>query len=689
MNNVFQAAIILTAVDRMSQVVARATRASEQSLQGLADKASKLSVEGMGFLGAGSAGFALLSRPIGAFTKLEASAASLQGQMLEAGGTTSKYFEGLNQLAIVLGNKLPGTTADMQGMFEMLLRNGTAAEDILNGVGKSAAYTALALKMPYEAAAEFAAQLKISTGVASADMEKFMDVIVRTRSLGVDPREMSYAFGRAGLKQFGIGGLEDAKAMSALFSTIIPITKSGETAGSGMSRLITALFDVDKMKEANAALAQYGIHWDFIDQKTGKFKGVENLVGQLGQLSKLNDAQRLQVLQGIFGDGEDRKIAAIIATNGVAGYNKAVERMAAQGTLNQKVEIQAGTVANQWEAALGTIENAWAAIGKTFAPELKTLIGWLNAGAAALQGWAQMHPKLFKFIGLFVGVASAMATVLGVLKLMRAAMLMFNIVAAANPFVLIFMAIAAVALLVYTYWDDIAAFFMRIWAKITAGAKAIGLDKLFISIKNLVVNTFQFIWKVVTNFTPLGLIIKHWSKITAFFGQVWTIIKGHFTAVWDWVSGLGDKFWNAGVNIIKMLIGGITSMIDKAGDAISKVTQKVRNFLPFSPAKEGPLRDLHRIRLVETIAATIVPAPLVKAMQGAVSGLFGPLQRQPALAPVSAGSGGGGTVTVNYSPTINVTGGDATGFADMLRQHKEEIARLVQDAMQRQKRTTF
>jgi TP901 family phage tail tape measure protein len=672
----------------MSQVINRATRNGEDRMRAMADSASKYSQQGMGFLAAGAAGAALLAQPIRAYAQLEASSASLQSQMLEAGGVTSKYFQGLNELAIQLGNKLPGTTADMQGMFEMLLRNGTEAQDILNGVGKAAAYTGIALKMPYEAAAEFSAQLKIATGVASKDMEKFMDVIVRTRSLGVDPREMSYAFGRAGLKQFGIGGLDDAKAMSALFSTIIPVTKSGETAGSGLSRLITTLMNAEAMKGANAQLAQYGMNWEFVDKATGKFKGVENMVGQLGQLSKLNDSQRLNLLTSIFGSGEDTKIAAIIAANGVAGYNQAVNRMAAQGTLEQKVGIQANTASALWEAATGTITNALAAMGAAIAPEMKAVIGYISSGAAAMQQFAAQHPKMMKFIGLFTALVTGILMVVGVIKLMQSAMIVFNIISAANPLVLIFMAIAAAALLVYTYWDDISAFFTRIWNTFMAGAKALGLDKLFASIVGFVKKAFNFIWNIISNYTPIGLLIKNWDKVVKVFSAAWNIIKGHFDTVWNFISNLHKRFFSAGVNIVKSIISGITSMIDKTGEIMDKVAKKIRSYLPFSPAKAGPLRDIHRIKLIETVAATIKPAPLVNAIHGATSQALGAFNRPPALA-LSGNSGGGASVVVNYSPTINTNGAPGADFMAQLRQHKEEIARLVTDAMQRGARVKY
>ena len=57
----------------------------------------------------------------------------------------------------------------------------------------------------------------------------------------------------------------------------------------------------------------------------------------------------------------------------------------------------------------------------------------------------------------------------------------------------------------------------------------------------------------------------------------------------DRVLGFGGRLFDAGKNIIQSMIDGIKSMFGKIGDVMGDVGGRVRNFLPFSPAKEGPL----------------------------------------------------------------------------------------------------
>jgi hypothetical protein len=56
------------------------------------------------------------------------------------------------------------------------------------------------------------------------------------------------------------------------------------------------------------------------------------------------------------------------------------------------------------------------------------------------------------------------------------------------------------------------------------------------------------------------------------------------------------------------------------------------------------------------------------------------------------GASNSGTISLNYSPVINISsgsGGEKSEFMALLRSHKDEIARIVQDAKNRQLRTSY
>ena len=101
-----------------------------------------------------------------------------------------------------------------------------------------------------------------------------------------------------------------------------------------------------------------------------------------------------------------------------------------------------------------------------------------------------------------------------------------------------------------------------------------------------------------------------WGKIT---GAVSRGIGDALRTVTDFVG----KFFNAGKNIVNSIANGISSAIGAVTGAIGRVAQKVRNFLPFSPAKEGPLRDLNKLNFGGTISDSIYKAkPKVSRAMG-------------------------------------------------------------------------
>lgn len=177
------------------------------------------------------------------------------------------------------------------------------------------------------------------------------------------------------------------------------------------------------------------------------------------------------------------------------------------------------------------------------------------------------------------------------------------------------------------------------------------------------------------------------------------------------------SFHSHGVALMTTLAAGIRAGAGTAVEAVRGVAQQLRDHLPHSPAKTGPLSDLDRIKFSETLALGIQPGPAVAAastvaagMLAAVAGTGGALALPVSAglaagpsAPVSAGvaaqpgqaqggAPGGGGITLNYSPTVTVQGGGkevADAFAAQLREHADVIAKLVNEAVRRQQRKDY
>jgi TP901 family phage tail tape measure protein len=157
------------------------------------------------------------------------------------------------------------------------------------------------------------------------------------------------------------------------------------------------------------------------------------------------------------------------------------------------------------------------------------------------------------------------------------------------------------------------------------------------------------------------------------------------------------RAFNWGANLLKTLAKGIASAVMYPVHAIEGVFGKVARFIPQSPAKEGPLRNLHRARIVETIADTITPAPMVNAIRrvAMATAIAAPMMVGTAAGFAIASSGRQSAaaaapvvINVTYAPVINGAG-SPDEWAKAAKAHADELMRIIDDKMQRRARLSF
>jgi TP901 family phage tail tape measure protein len=273
-----------------------------------------------------------------------------------------------------------------------------------------------------------------------------------------------------------------------------------------------------------------------------------------------------------------------------------------------------------WPALVSCGKAVWA-LGAAF---MSTPIGWITAAIVALIVvgivlWKNWDRIAAWFKKTFPGVSAAFGEAWAQMK--AACAQFWNTL---KP-------------LLSTLWEQGKAAFAALWkaiqplvplfAKLWEIAKPFVLVQLKIVIGALllpviaaVAGLFVFV-KVLTQ-------IVQWANIA--IGAVGKILS-FFTAFF------GPSF-KAGVGLLEAFTKGIVSVAMKPVEAVKSVVTKLRRFLPFSPAKEGPLSDIHKLRLFETIAESMNPRALVERMASAASMVRG-------LAPRIIGGGlaaGGG-----------------------------------------------
>lgn len=97
-------------------------------------------------------------------------------------------------------------------------------------------------------------------------------------------------------------------------------------------------------------------------------------------------------------------------------------------------------------------------------------------------------------------------------------------------------------------------------------------------------------------------------------GKIQTALESSIRRAQAFLSNM--SFYKHGAALMNTLAAGIRARSQAVVSEVQKVTQAMRDHLPSSPAKIGPLSDIHKLRFDETIAASIRAAPMVCLTSG-------------------------------------------------------------------------
>gem|GEM_PF-5043131 len=116
---------------------------------------------------------------------------------------------------------------------------------------------------------------------------------------------------------------------------------------------------------------------------------------------------------------------------------------------------------------------------------------------------------------------------------------------------------------------------------------------------------------VIALIAALYLLYKNWDKVAQFLNGAWSGTVTKVTEIWTNVStsftnavtNFLPKVKESGAKILTTLTDGIRSVINKPAELVKEGLGKIRNMLPFSDAKVGPLSKLTLSgkRIFETI----------------------------------------------------------------------------------------
>ncbi|NRR04571.1 phage tail tape measure protein [Brevibacillus sp. RS1.1] len=165
-------------------------------------------------------------------------------------------------------------------------------------------------------------------------------------------------------------------------------------------------------------------------------------------------------------------------------------------------------------------------------------------------------------------------------------------------------AFTAILNFIRPYWPTILAIIQVAWAGISSYITSyLGLIKTLITgAFNAIAAIVRGVWGVIS-----GIIQTAWAIITGIFKTSLALLQGDWQGAWNamtgmldgvmggittFFGGLKDLFYESGKAIITTLVDGIRSMASAPVEAVKEMLEKVREYLPFSDAKKGPLSEL-------------------------------------------------------------------------------------------------
>ena len=308
----------------------------------------------------------------------------------------------------------------------------------------------------------------------------------------------------------------------------------------------------------------------------------------------------------------------------------------------------------------------------------------VSKSAIALKDWTVTSVKAIptNFVNGLKAFKTGFLNIPNLIKNAVIAFRTFSITLLTSPLGWIAVAIGVVALVIYKYWKPIAGFFKGLWQGLVEGLKP--LMPLFKQIGTAIEPILKPIKAVFNWFKKLIQPVEDTGgKAEAMGVRVGKAIAGIIVKLTELVA----KAFECGRKITSMLAEGIMSGLAKVKNCIVKVAQVIRDHLPHSPAKTGPLKDLNKVKIVETIASTIKPMPLKNAMTKTLSFMTnGTLN----VSKGKIGTSSGTSFVVQYNPTITISGTESKEeFVKLLKRHKDEVVNIMKREFERKERLAY
>lgn len=459
---------------------------------------------------------------------------------------------------------------------------GVAFEMGADEAGQAMATWRTAFRLGQDEVVKLADQINYLGANGTADAQKISAVLNRVGALGE------------------VAGMNSG-SIAALGATIAGMGTQSEVTATGIKNMLLTLSSGDSATAGQrTAFEKLGLSASDMAKSMQKDAGGA-LVGVLEKLKELPEHEQSATLTKLFGRESVGAVAPLLTNLDLLKKNFADVADASKysGSMADEYAKRMGTSGNSLDLLRNGFMAISSAIGETLLPDVKSLaealvpvvkqvVAWIRANAGVVSATLKLVGSvvvaitalggllaikagaviLLVQLGNFFGWAASKLSWLGkagrfigtrifpiILNVARLLLPVLGGISA--PVLAIGLAVAAVALLVWKYWEPIKAFMVGVWNSIVEAAQP-AMDQIKAALQPL---------------APL------WDTISGAVGSAWNWMKqlfGSFGTASDQVEGASEAGRGFGQVIGKVLGGGINLAVG----AIGLLTTAFKTILP-------------------------------------------------------------------------------------------------------------
>lgn len=560
------------------------------------------------------------------------------------------HLSAIDNMSRVVGGAARRSAASLQSLQQKTSRIATQARSSMMDAGIMAAGGVLALKYPLQMAANYE-KLRLSMNIFTGNVQEGGRVFQQTIDLAARTPLGLQEISRATTMMMGYGqAADDALASTKMLGDITALTPAGDL---------------------NAAIVAYG-------QAAQEGKA---LTRDLRQFINAG-VPIVDILKNTF--GKDAKIMEL-ASQGKVTFQVLKESLEAAtssgGKFNNGLKQLSETASGQWVVLVDEIGRMAAVFGDSVLPMMKDLMSWLKPVVAGFAAWVKQNQWFAKSVMIMV-MAFTAAMAIGFAYNATVWMIHFSLGGLIARLQLVTWAkirnnIATRALVVSMWWEtsaiaaSIKAFFAK--ALVITGSVIPAISAAVTSVWTwITANTaltasifaIPIVGWILAAITAMGalsyVLYKNWAEVTEFFEN----LKEKFIDIIPFGRAFGENLMTAIWVGMKTIMPRIIGVVD--------VVKDVMNWLHSGDNSQSGQNT-------NTVASAF------NQTKGVVSGAINDISQNTVnkigvsgVSPISNNTGG--SVALNYNPTINMGATtESSEVALLLENQKEEIYKMMKE----------